>query len=242
MAVSLDAVAAAWQRALDAAQGAVDATGVSLNGGLVHERAETLALLEALAHDLGAPAPWLCPVPVTAEMLGLPHGTHICLLELDGVLTDSGALHAAAWAEVFDELLQTAGEPLGWYVPFDRDRDYREYVAGRPRREAIDAFLSSRGIHVDERAAEDLARRKGAAVERLLHGRGVRAQPGARRFLDAAGRAGIERGVISASASTDEILRRTHLDALVDFVCVAADPDAVVVTGDLHALLDPRLG
>ncbi|HEU5211622.1 MAG TPA: HAD family hydrolase [Gaiellaceae bacterium] len=265
MAVSLDTLAAAWQRAFDAAQGAVDATGISLNGGLVHERAETMALLEAIAYDMHAQCPWLSPVPVTPELLGLPHGTRTCLIDLDGVLTDSGALHSAAWAEVFDGLLLEAGEQLGWFIPFDRGREYREYVAGRPRIEAIHAFLSSRGIQIDENAAEDLARRKGEAVSRHLHSHGVRAQPGAHRFLDAAGRAGITCGVVSASASTDEILRSAHLDGLVDFVTaapaelVAADPAAVVIADaraagihvvgvgadrvvpDLPALLDPRL-
>lgn len=265
MAVSLDTLAAAWQRAFDAAQGAVEATGISSNGSLVHERAETMALLEALASDMHAQRPWLSPVPVTPELLGLPHGTRACLVDLDGVLTDSGALHSAAWAEVFDGLLLETGEQLGWFIPFDRGREYRDYVAGRPRIEAIHAFLSSRGIHIDDVAAGDLARRKGEAVLRHLHSHGVRPRPGAHRFLDAAGRAGIKCGAVSASASTEEILRRAQLEGLVDFVTaapaelVAADPTAVVIADghasgihvvgvgadrfvpDLPALLDPRL-
>jgi HAD superfamily hydrolase (TIGR01509 family) len=246
MAVSADTLAAAWQRAFDAAQSAVDATGVSLNGGLAHERAETMALLQALAHDTGArPGPWLSPVPVTAELLGLPRATRACLLDLDGVLTDSDALHAAAWAEVFDDLLLRLTDRLGWsFIPFDPERDYRDSIEGRPRLEAIHLFLGSRGIRIPEghwdegpeaNTACGVALRKGAALERALHGRGVRAQPGAHRFLDAAGRAGLKRGVVSASASTAEILRRSHLDEFVDVTSTAPPrsrpaPDVLLAT------------
>jgi HAD superfamily hydrolase (TIGR01509 family) len=225
--VSVQRLSDLWQRALDAEQRAVDANGLGRGPELQHERAETAQLLAALAHDTGErPAPWLSPVAVTAELLGLPRGTEACLVDLDGVLTDSGALHAAAWAEVFDNLLLQLSDKLGWrFIPFDRDADYAEYIEGRPRLEAIHVFLESRGIRIpegrwdegaDANTAWGVALRKGVALEHALHSRGVRALPGAHRFLDAAGRAGIGRGVVSASASTDEILERARLDALVE--------------------------
>ncbi len=225
--VSVQHLADLWQRALDAEQRAVDANRLRRGPELQHERTQTAALLTALAHDTGArPAPWLSPVPVTVELLGLPHGTQACLVDLDGVLTDSGALHSAAWAEVFDNLLLHLSDKLGWhFIPFDRDTDYVEYIEGRPRLEGVHAFLESRGIRIpegrwdegtDANTACGVALRKGVALEHALHSRGVRARPGAHRFLDAAGRAGVERGVVSASASTEEILERARLDALVE--------------------------
>ena len=53
-------------------------------------------------------------------------------------------------------------------------------------------------------------------LARGLEQRGVTALPGARRYLEAAGRAGLKRAVVSASASTASMLERAALDTLVD--------------------------
>jgi HAD superfamily hydrolase (TIGR01509 family) len=225
----------AWQRALDAGQRALDAGGASLSASdlgarrkeLARERQEAARLLTTFATDTGAkPLPWLAPVQVTPELLGLPAWTQACLLDLDGVLADSGALHARAWGEVLDDLLLRFADRLGWqFVPFDPVADYRGYFDGRPRLEAIHAFLDSRGIRIPEgrrddpasaNTAQGVARRKGELIQRLLHSRGVVALPGAYRYLDAAGRAGVQRAVLSASASTETILEQARLDGLVD--------------------------
>ena len=73
------------------------------------ERCRLIASLKrnANAGDLARltgtrPAPWLSPVTVSRKMLGLPSAVNACLFDLDGVLTDSGVLHALAWAEAFD--------------------------------------------------------------------------------------------------------------------------------------------
>ena len=235
------ALAVAWQRALDAGQHAVDAGRTTLPTSelaprrkeLIRERHDAARLLETFAKDTGArPLPWLAPVPVTPELLGLPHGTRACLLDLDGVLADSGALHARAWGEVLDDLLLRFADRLGWqFIRFDPVADYREYFDGRPRLEAIHAFLDSRGIRIPEgrrddpataNTAQGVARRKGELIQRLLHSRGVVALPGAYRYLDAAGRGGVQRSVLSASASTGAILEQARLDGVVD-LCVDAD-------------------
>ena len=38
--------------------------------------------------------------------LGLPDGITACLFDLDGVLTQTAKVHAAAWKQMFDEFLQ----------------------------------------------------------------------------------------------------------------------------------------
>src|SRR5438270_4653656 len=60
-----------------------------------------------------------------APMLGLKDGVIACLFDLDGVLTQTAKVHAAAWKSMFDEFL------TGWaaqhgerFVPFDAVRDY----------------------------------------------------------------------------------------------------------------------
>jgi beta-phosphoglucomutase-like phosphatase (HAD superfamily) len=39
-------------------------------------------------------------------MLGLPDTVRACLFDLDGVLTKTAVVHAAAWEEMFDSFLR----------------------------------------------------------------------------------------------------------------------------------------
>ena len=233
--LELDTLASQWQRALDAAQKALAAAAVSLTAPelgrrqreLRLERREVAESLARIARAAGVrPVPWLSPVPVTARALGLPAGTRAGLFDLDGVLTDSGVLHAWAWGEVFDEFLLRLSEKTGWhFIPFGRVADYRAYIDGRPRLEGVHAFLRSRGIRLPEGRADEpagadtaygLARRKGEVLDRGLHHQGVSAVAGARRYLEAAGHAGLTRAVVSASASTLPMLERAGLASLVE--------------------------
>jgi beta-phosphoglucomutase-like phosphatase (HAD superfamily) len=232
--LELDTVASSWQLALDSAERALAAAAGSLTGDevgrrrrrLERERRSTAELLASLARTAGVqPAPWLSPVPVTAGMLGLPSDVRGCLFDLDGVLSDSGRLHAWAWGEAFDAFLFALSERTGWqFIPFDREADYRAYVDGRPRLEGVHAFLDSRGIRLPEGRPGDragsgtaygLAAQKSAILQRGLQERGVNALAGARRYLEAAGRAGLGRAVVSASANTDPMLEIAGLTPLV---------------------------
>jgi beta-phosphoglucomutase-like phosphatase (HAD superfamily) len=236
----LDRIGSGWQQALDAAERALGAAERSLppsylaqrRRGLALERQQTAAILSRLAHVTGSlPEPWLSPVPVTAEMLGLPGHVRACLFDLDGVLTDSSVVHASAWGVVFDDFLQRLNEKTGWhFIPFT-DKDYRAYMDGRPRLEAIHAFLSSRGIRLPDGRTDDpadadsacgLARHKGETLAGGLRQRGVNALPGSRRFLEAAGHARLARSVISASTNTFRMLELAGLTTLVDY-CLDAE-------------------
>ena len=89
-------------------------------------------------------------------MLGLPAGVTVCLFDLDGVLTQTAKVHAAAWKEMFDAFLRRRAAERGEaFVPFDAVRDYDEYVDGRPRAEGVRAFLASRGIDLPEGSPDD---------------------------------------------------------------------------------------
>lgn len=231
----LDTIASRWQLALDAGERALGAAAGTLPApyltqrrrGLVRERRETAELLAQLARARSiSPEPWLSPVPVRKEMLGLPDTVTACLFDLDGVLSDSAVLHAWAWGEVFDEFLLRLGEHTGWhFIPFDRGADYRASIDGRSRLEGIHAFLASRGIRLPEGRLDDppqadtacgLAKRKGEVLARGLQQRGVTALPGVRRYLQAAGHAGLKRAVVSASASTLPMLELAALATLVE--------------------------
>jgi beta-phosphoglucomutase-like phosphatase (HAD superfamily) len=232
--IDLEALSAEWQRALDAAGRALSAAGDALPASelrdrrvaLTRESEQTAIALRELARDGRQPAPWLFSRPVTNRMFGLPATVRGCVFDVEGVLTDSSALHAWAWGEAFDGYLARLGEATGWqFIPFDRVADYREYVEGRSRLEGVHGFLRSRGIHVhegfpgdpaDADTANGLARRKGEFVERRLHERGVTALLGARRYLEAARRAGVLCGVVYESASTLPVLEQAGLASLID--------------------------
>ena len=94
-------------------------------------------------------------------MLGLPDGVRACLFDLDGVLTQTAKVHAAAWKEMFDGYLrERAAQDGEEFVAFDPVGDYDEYVDGKPRYEGVRSFLDSRGIDLPQGEPERSARRR----------------------------------------------------------------------------------
>jgi beta-phosphoglucomutase family hydrolase len=85
-----------------------------------------------------------------------PRDYDAVLFDLDGVLTRTARVHAAAWKKLFDGFLEkwaaVAGAP---FVPFDIDTDYPRYVDGKPRYDGVQAFLASRAIELPLGAAKD---------------------------------------------------------------------------------------
>jgi beta-phosphoglucomutase family hydrolase len=166
----------------------------------------------------------------------LPDSITACLFDLDGVLTPTAEVHAAAWKELFDAFLRDRSKQTGeQFRPFEIATDYVAYVDGRLRQDGVRAFLASRGIVLPEGALDDspsaqtvhgLGRRKNGFFLELLRRRGVEAYEGSVRFVRAARDAGLRRGVVSASRNCREILAAAGLEQLfevrVDGV-VAAD-------------------
>lgn len=159
-------------------------------------------------------------------MLGLPDGVTACLFDLDGVLTDTAAVHDTAWKATFDEFLRARSEQTGEpFVPFDADDDYATYVDGKPRPDGVRDFLASRGITLPDGSPDDgpaeptvhgIGNRKNAALVEAIHRDGVRVYDGSRRYLEAARDAGLRRAVVSSSANTGEVLQVTGLADLVE--------------------------
>lgn len=269
-AINADRLAAHWAWALDAAARAVDAGGVAVPGTvlaaerrhLVEERPRTAHLLE---HLRNGSVPWLPPGPVTPRLLGLPERVTAVYVDLEGVLTDAGVLHAAAWAETLDPVLvHHSRDPDRPFVPFAHS-DYVAYFDGRPRHVGLELFLAGRGIHLQRTEIHRLAERKGAILDRHLHRRHAAALPGARRFLEAAGCARLRRVAVSASTNAGRMLELAGLASLVDaraapervpaappettavVTCLpqvaraARDAGLVVLDGPLVVLLDPRV-
>jgi beta-phosphoglucomutase family hydrolase len=159
-------------------------------------------------------------------VLGLPEGVTACLFDLDGVLTDTAAVHAAAWKQTFDEFLRERAEADGTrFVPFDQHSDYLAYVDGKPRPAGVRDFLASRGITLPEGAPDDppgaptingVGNAKNEDLVRRIRTDGVEVFEGSRRYLEAAREAGLRRAVVSSSANTEDVLRVTGLAQYIE--------------------------
>jgi beta-phosphoglucomutase family hydrolase len=139
-------------------------------------------------------------------MLGLPDPITACLFDLDGVLTKTAKVHAAAWAQMFDEVLRERAERTGErYEPFT-DHDYDAYVDGLPRYDGVRTFLRSRGIDASEDEIHRLGDRKNELVRQLIARDGVEAYDGSVRYVHAARDAGLRRAVVSSSTNCRDVL------------------------------------
>lgn len=147
-------------------------------------------------------------------MLGLPDGTRACLFDLDGVLTDTASVHAAAWKQMFDDYLRERdGDD---FRPFDVSADYGPYVDGKPRLDGTDSFLRSRGIELDQDELVRLSTIKNDLVQEKIVSVGVEVYPGSVRYLKAVREAGLATAVVSSSANAEQVLRVADLAQYID--------------------------
>jgi beta-phosphoglucomutase family hydrolase len=159
-------------------------------------------------------------------MLGLPDHVRACLFDLDGVLTRTAKVHAAAWKEMFDGYLrERAARDGSTFVPFDAVGDYDAYVDGRPRADGVRTFLASRGMHLPEGAPGDgpdaetvngLGTRKNNLVLRRIREDGVEPYAGSVAFVHAVRKAGLGRAVVSSSANCRDVLVAAGIEDLFD--------------------------
>lgn len=170
------------------------------------------------------------------------HGAVI--FDMDGVVTDTAALHAAAWAALFDEALPRIGGADR--TPFDPDRDYRTRVDGRSREDGVRAFLAARGITVPEGTPDDdagqltvagLARRKQELFAEELARVGVRVFRDAAELLARLRIARVPTALVTASRNSAAVLRTAGLEDL--FTVRVDGTDAL--RADLPGKPDPAL-
>jgi beta-phosphoglucomutase family hydrolase len=148
------------------------------------------------------------------------------LFDLDGVITDTVALHAAAWRQMLDDFLrrraETTGEP---FVPFDPDADYRTYIDGKPRYAGVRSFLAGRGIELPEGSPDDpptvdtvhgLGNRKNDLVTGLIARNGVAPLPGVVGILEWLRDQGTKTALVSSSANAATVLEAAGIDGLFD--------------------------
>jgi alpha,alpha-trehalose phosphorylase len=142
-----------------------------------------------------------------------PYPYDAVLFDLDGVLTSTTALHAAAWRRTFDELLDE---------PFDPEHDYVAYVDGKRRDDGVRDFMRSRGFAPGPEVVREIGDRKQALFEQALAG-GVDAYPGSVRWVEHLRDAGVRTAVVSSSANAGAVLRAAGIGDLFELVVSGRD-------------------
>ena len=149
------------------------------------------------------------------------------IFDLDGVVTQTAAVHAAAWKRLFDAYLAEraaragtgpGGAPGAALRPFDRDADYARYVDGKPRYDGVRDFLASRGIELPMGDPSDpperetvcgLGNGKNAFFNEEVRERGVKTFPSTIELIHQLRDAGIRVGLMSSSKNTAMVLEAT---------------------------------
>jgi beta-phosphoglucomutase family hydrolase len=166
--------------------------------------------------------------------LKLPDSIRACLFDMDGVMTETATVHAAAWKQMFDEYLRERAKRTGEELePFDAVSDYDEFVDGKPRYDGVRSFLASRGIELpqgspsdspDKETIDGLGNRKNELVQKLIHEQGVKAFPGSVKLGNAVREAGLKTAIVSSSANCKEVIEAAGIEDLFD---VRVDGNAV---------------
>lgn len=154
------------------------------------------------------------------------------VFDLDGVLTDTAALHFAAWRELFNGVLGSA-------APLTLD-EYRRYVDGRGRTEGVAALLAARHVPLPQgepgdppstRTVHGLAARKDELYVARLARDGPRPFPSSVTLLRTLSAAAVPVAVASASHHCRQVLDTAGLAGLVDAIVDGGDADRLHLPG-----------
>src|SRR5215213_7256448 len=148
------------------------------------------------------------------------------LFDLDGILTDTASVHAAAWKRTFDGYLKEVSKREGRpFEPFEIDPDYYRYVDGKPRYAGVDSFLRSRGIIVDWGDPNDppsretvcgIGNRKNALFNEVLRLRDVEEFETSVALIQELKTRGRRVAVVTSSKNSDAVLQAAGLQNLFE--------------------------
>jgi beta-phosphoglucomutase family hydrolase len=163
------------------------------------------------------------------------------LFDLDGVVTRTARVHAAAWKRLFDEYLGHRATAEGTaFRPFDAVDDYLKYVDGKPRTAGVESFLAARGISLpagrrdDGPEAETVSglgnRKDGYFTEALTH-QGVEVFEGTVRFIRDARARGVRTAIVSSSRNCAAVLEAAGLTSLFEVRVDGVDLGRLALAG-----------
>ena len=138
------------------------------------------------------------------------------VFDMDGVVTQTATVHAAAWKALFDAFLEARARRSGQpFRPFDVESDYLPYVDGKARYDGVRDFLASRGVELPWGAPADppdaetvcgLGNRKNDYFLRIVAEKGVQPFATTVTFIHQLHDAGVRTAIISASKNASAIL------------------------------------
>jgi beta-phosphoglucomutase family hydrolase len=148
------------------------------------------------------------------------------IFDMDGVVTKTASVHAAAWKQMFDNFLQKYSEAHGQpFIPFDENRDYLTYVDGKARQDGVRSFLESRLITLPEGNPDDppeadtvhgLGTRKNDLFLDYLKTHRVEVYQSTVDFIGQLKKFGLKVAIISASVNAREVLESAGVLDLFD--------------------------
>lgn len=151
------------------------------------------------------------------------------LFDLDGVITHTRKVHAAAWNDVFNNFLREYASAHGIEVaPFDVVTDYVTYLDGRPRHEGVRAFLASRGIDLPVGQPTD------PDTAETCHGIGNRKETYLRKWLD-------DIGVEVFRSSVELVHRLRWLGKSVGMVTATSHADRILELGQIAGVFQVQI-
>ena len=148
------------------------------------------------------------------------------IFDLDGVITKTALVHSSAWKKMFDDFLKERAEKTGEeFLEFTHERDYLNYVDGKPRNKGVQSFLESRGIELPFGDPEDgteketicgIGNRKNIAFNEILKHDGVEVYPSTVELIHELKNMGIKVGVASSSKNCKVVLESAGLLDLME--------------------------
>jgi beta-phosphoglucomutase family hydrolase len=148
------------------------------------------------------------------------------VFDMDGVVTQTAVVHAAAWKKLFDAYLRDRAEEAGTpFVPFDEHADYERYVDGKNRYDGVRSFLASRGIELPEGSPDDppgtdtvqaMGNDKDTYFLAQVRSEGVQPYESTVRVIHRLRDRGVAIGLVSASRNAQEVLTAAKVDDLFD--------------------------
>lgn len=170
-----------------------------------------------------------------------PRDYDAVLFDLDGVLTRTADVHAAAWKRLFDDFLRRRAADRGdRFIPFDIEIDYRRYVDGKPRYEGARSFLQSRGIELPAGGPEDepgnetvhaLGDLKDRYFMQHLDKHGVALYEPSIAFVQALRSEEVATAVVSSSVNGQVVLERVGIAGLFDATVDGVDIRRLALEG-----------
>ena len=161
------------------------------------------------------------------------------IFDLDGVLTRTARIHAAAWKDLFDEFLKKHSQDETC-EPFDSDAEYLTYVDGKPRYDGVKSFLASRDIEIpygdaddsaDEETVCGLGNRKNRFFLERLKDEGVTVYETTIDLIYRLRKRGFKTAVISSSKNCADILAAADITGLFDARVDGVESEALDLAG-----------